>query len=77
MNKNFNNIPQDAVDLLRSKGIDPNSAKGDAQKMLSSLNKQDAEKINRLLNNKQELSNLLNSDAAKQIMQKFFGGGAK
>lgn len=77
MNKNFNNIPQDAADLLRSKGIDPNTTKGDAQKILSSLNKQDAEKINNLLNNKEELNKLLNSDAAKQIMQKFFGGGAK
>ena len=76
MNNNFNgNLPKDAKELLKSKGIDPKTINsGDAKKILSSLNANDAKKLNQVLNNKEELEKVLNSDAAKQIMQKLFGG---
>lgn len=81
MTKGFsgNNIPEDAKKILKQKGIDPNTvSSGDAKKILSGLNDEDAQKINRLLNDKDELNRLLNSDQAKQIMKQLFGNnGAK
>lgn len=79
LNNNFNgNLPKDAEALLKKSGIDPKTvSSNDAKKILSSLKKEDAQKLNQILNNKDELNRILNSDAAKQIMQRFFGGGAK
>ncbi len=77
MNNSFSNgaLPPDAEKILKQNNIDPkNVSSNDAKKILSGLNKSDAEKINHLLNNKDELNRLLNSEQAKQIMQKLFGG---
>ncbi len=79
LNNNFNgNIPKDTEEILKNNGIDPKTvSSGDAKKILSSLKKEDAQKLNQILNNKEELNRILNSDAAKQIMKRFFSGGAK
>jgi arsenate reductase-like glutaredoxin family protein len=79
LNNNFNgDLSKDAETVLKNNGIDPKTISGsDAKKILSSLKKEDAQKLNQILNNKEELNRILNSDAAKQIMKKFFSGGAK
>ena len=75
MNNNFNgSLPPDAKNLLKSKGIDPNALKKeDADKLLGSLSKSDAEKINKLLNDQKALESFLNSKQAKDIMNSLFG----
>ena len=60
--------------LLNSKGIDPKSLKKeDADKLLGSLSKSDAEKINKLLSDRKALDNFLNSKQAEDIMKALFG----
>ncbi len=75
MNNNQNkNISESAKKILREKGIDPESIKNaDANTLLEKLKAEDAEKINRLLNDKEALDRLLNSDKARAIMEKLFG----
>ena len=79
MQQKQNHLSKDAERLLRANGVDPATLRSnDATQLLKGLNQQDAAEINRLLNNKAELERVLNSDAAKQIMQQLFGaGGAK
>ena len=79
MQQKQNHLSKDAERLLRANGVDPATLRSnDAKQLLKGLNQQDAAGINRLLNNKAELERVLNSDAAKQIMQQLFGaGGAK
>lgn len=79
MQQNPNHFSRDAERLLRANGVDPAKIQNEeAKKLLNSLDRRQAEQISQLLNNKEELNRLLNSDAAKQIMQKLFGaGGAK
>ena len=75
MNNNQNkNISESAKKILREKGIDPESIKNaDANALLKKLKAEDAEKINRLLNDIEALDRLLNSDKARAIMEKLFG----
>ena len=75
MNNNFNgSLPPDMKNLLNSKGIDPKSRKKeDADKLLGSLSKSDAEKINKLLSDRKALDNFLNSKQAEDIMKALFG----
>lgn len=74
MNSNNQNISNEARRILRERGIDPNDVKNsDANSLLKNLNPEDAEKINRLLSDKEALDRLLNSDKAKAIMKKLFG----
>ena len=76
MNKDFNGFKsEDAKKHLKNQGINPdNIKKEDAQKLLNSLSKEDAQKINALLNDKAAIEKILNSDKAKNIMQQLFGG---
>jgi len=74
MNNNNKNISENAKKILKEKGINPENIKNsDANSLLNSLNSEDKEKINRLLNDKEALDRLLNSDKAKAIMNKLFG----
>lgn len=75
MNKDFNGFKsEDAKKHLKNQGINPdNIKKEDAQKLLNSLSKEDAQKINALLNDKAAIEKILNSDKAKNIMQQLFG----
>ena len=75
MNNNFNgSLPPDMKNLLNSKGIDLKSLKKeDADKLLGSLSKSDAEKINKLLSDRKALDNFLNSKQAEDIMKALFG----
>ncbi len=75
MNNNLNgSLPPDAENLLKSKGIDPNSLKKeDANKLLNSLSPNDAKKVNDLLNDKKALETFLNSKQAKEVINSLFG----
>jgi hypothetical protein len=69
-----NNFPKDANDILKQKGIDPESLKNiDKNSLLKSLSAEDTKKINSILNDKEALNEILNSDKAKAIMSKLFG----
>lgn len=68
-------ISPEAMNMLKSKGIDPGTLKStDASKLLSSLNKSEADKINALLNDKEALEKMLSSDRAKAVINQLFGG---
>ena len=68
------NIPESTKRILKEKGIDPNAINNsDVNSLLKNLNTADAEKINRLLSDREALEHLLNSEKAKAIMKKFFG----
>lgn len=75
MNNNQNkNIPENAKNILKQNGIDPETVKnGDKNAILKSLKPEDAAKITEILNDKEALTQLLNSDKAKAIMSKLFG----
>ena len=76
MNSNNQNrkISQDAEIFLRQKGINPEDVKNaDKSALLKNLSAEDATKINALLNDKEALNKILNSDKAKAIMSAFFG----
>ncbi len=69
-----NNFSKDASDILRQKGIDPQNLKNiDKNSLLKNLSAEDTKKINSILNDKQALNDLLNSEKAKAIMSKLFG----
>lgn len=71
-------ISAETEKILKSNGIDPSVLKDkDTSKLLSSLNKAEAEKINALLNDRQALEQVLSSDRAKAVINQLFGGGAK
>jgi len=69
-----NNFSKDASDILRQKGIDPQNLTNIAKNsLLKNLSDDDTKKINSILNDKQALNDLLNSEKAKAIMSKLFG----
>ena len=69
-----NNFPKDASDILKQKGIDPENLKNiDKNSLLKNLSAEDTKKINGILNDKEALNEILNSDKAKAIMSKLFG----
>lgn len=69
-----NKFPKDIENTIRNQGIDPKNFKSsDAQKLMSSLNREDAQKLNSILQNKQALNDILNSPQAKSLMQSLFG----
>lgn len=69
-----NNFPKDASDILKQKGIDPQNLKNiDKNSLLKNLSAEDTKKINSILNDKEALNEILNSDKAKAIMSKLFG----
>ena len=71
MNNNFSN---DVNGILKQKGIDPKNLKNmDKNALLKNLSAEDTKKINSILNDKQALNDLLNSEKAKAIMSKLFG----
>lgn len=74
-NNNQNkNLSEDAKNLLKQNGIDPEQIKNtDKSSLLKNISAEDAKKINNLLNDKEALDRLLNSDKAKAIMNKLFG----
>ncbi len=73
-NNQNKNLSDNAKNFLRQKGIDPEHIKNaDKSALLKNLSAKDAEKINNLLNDKEALDRLLNSDKAKAIMAKLFG----
>lgn len=55
------NIPDNDF-IKKAKGKDP-------QKLLNTLSKEDREKVNKMLSDKEGLKNLLNSPEAKAIMK--------
>ncbi|MBE6761367.1 MAG: hypothetical protein E7551_03695 [Ruminococcaceae bacterium] len=75
MNNNQNkNISENAKNFLKQNGIDAEQIKNaDKSSLLKNLSPEDAAKINNLLNDKEALNQLLNSDKAKAIMAKLFG----
>lgn len=77
MSNDFKNgkISPEAEEILKNKGINPEILKSqNSAQVLSSLNKNDAEKINNILNDKEALEKILSSDRAKAIIKNFFGG---
>lgn len=69
-----NNFSKDAKEILRQKGIDTENLKNiDKNSLLKNLSSEDSAKINALLNDKEALNKILNSDKAKAIMSAFFG----
>lgn len=62
----ISNLNQETVENLK-KG-------GNAQKLINSLSKEDKEKLNKVLNDKKELENILKSPQALALL-KMFGGG--
>lgn len=75
MNNNQNkNISENGKNFLKQNGIDAEQIKNaDKSSLLKNLSPEDAAKINNLLNDKEALNQLLNSDKAKAIMAKLFG----
>ncbi|MBE6797101.1 MAG: hypothetical protein E7531_02015 [Ruminococcaceae bacterium] len=57
-------------DMLK-KGV----KKEDIDKMINSLNPDDAKKLNQMLNDKAATQRLLNSPEVKELMKKMFGDG--
>ncbi len=78
MNNNFN-INTDTEKILRQKGLDPKEISAEkAKNILSKLSAEDTKKINAILKDKAALEKLLNSQTAKNLMEKFMGNnGAK
>lgn len=64
MNNNFNKIDKDTIDAAR---------RGDTDAVMSGLSDADRKKVNEVLADKDKLKQILNSDAAKQLM-KILGG---
>lgn len=59
MNNNFNNINKDTIDAAK---------RGDTEAILKNLNSNDRKKIEQVLADKNKLNQILNSDAAKKII---------
>ena len=74
-NNNQNkNLSDDAKKILKQNGIDPEHiTNNDKNSLLKNLSAEDTKKINSLLNDKEALDRLLNSDKAKAIMNRLFG----
>lgn len=79
---NNNDSNQQADELLKTisqrLGADPNQLKnaaqsGNIQDIISGLKPSDAEKIQRVLSDKDAASKLLSSDKAQQLLKKFLG----
>ena len=69
-----NNIPKPLQNEMKKNGLDPNPlTQQDAAKLMKSLSKEDAEKLNSILQNKQALNQVLNSAQAQSIMKSLFG----
>ena len=69
-----NNIPKPLQNAMKKNGLDPNHLnQQDAAKLMKSLSKEDAEKLNSILQNKQALNQVLNSAQAQSIMKSLFG----
>ena len=69
-----NNIPKSVQNAMKNSGVDPNRfSEKDAQKLINSLSKEDTQKLNSVLQNKQALQQVLNSNQAKSIMNALFG----
>lgn len=64
MNNNFNKIDKKTFDAAR---------RGDADAVMNTLNDDDRKKVQEVLSDKDKLKQILNSDAAKNLM-KILGG---
>lgn len=76
MSNNFDSskLNEETKRLLKSKGINPEIFQNDgASKLLSSINKTEAAKINSILNDRQALEQVLSSDRAKAVIKQLFG----
>ncbi len=67
MNNNFGNIDKATIDAAR---------RGDKDAVLKNLNTDDRQKIEQILADKNKLQQILNSDAARQLI-KFLNGDKK
>lgn len=64
MNNDFSKIGKDTIEAAR---------RGDTKAVMSNLSDSERKKVNEILANKDKLKEILNSDAAKQVM-KILGG---
>ena len=64
MNNDFGKIDKNTIDAAR---------RGDTNAVMSALNKNDRKKVEEVLADKEKLNQILNSDAAKKLMN-FLGG---
>ena len=67
MNNNFNNLNKSTLEAAR---------RGDKSAVLQSLSAEDRQKLEQVLADKNQLNQILNSDAAKQLI-KFLNGDKK
>lgn len=67
MNNNFGNIDKSTIDAAR---------RGDKDAVLKTLNSDDRQKLEQILADKNKLNQILNSDAARQLI-KFLNGDKK
>ncbi|MBO5726272.1 MAG: hypothetical protein J6S00_04345, partial [Clostridia bacterium] len=67
MSNPFNN----QINEMIKKGI----KKQDVNNMINSLSKEDAAKLNQMLNDKKATEELLNKPEVKELMKKLFGDG--
>ncbi len=68
-------LTPEAEKTLKEKGLDPSLLKSkNTKQILSSLSKEDANKITNILNDKEALKNLLSKDSTKALINKLFGG---
>lgn len=69
-----NNMPKSVQNAMHNNGIDPSHlSEKDAQRLINSLSKQDAQKLNSILQNKQALQQVISSSQAQSIMKALFG----
>lgn len=69
-----NNIPKPLQQALKNKNLNLNHfGKTETEKLIKSLSKEDAEKLNSILQNKQALHEVLNTEQAQSIMNALFG----
>lgn len=64
MNNDFGKIDKNTIDAAR---------RGDTNAVMSALNENDRKKVEEVLADKEKLNQILNSDAAKKLMN-FLGG---
>ena len=64
MNNDFGKINKNTIDAVR---------RGDTNAVMSALNENDRKKVEEVLADKEKLNQILNSDAAKKLMN-FLGG---
>lgn len=69
-----NNIPKPLQQALKNKNLNlKHFGKTETEKLIKSLSKEDAEKLNSILQNKQALHEVLNTEQAQSIMNALFG----